>query len=99
MEQTNNQQEPPKENKYKAFVSDMFYLRVLAIIFAFAGWIIENIGMLIFYGVIDSRYRLLPFVAVVGALPYVFYGFGSPDDLHLFKLRFFKEKRPSFGQT
>ena len=60
---------------------------------AMVGWIAENIAMIIFFGVIDSRFHILPFISPYALIIPAFYlAIGDPDDFTFFGLKLFKER-------
>lgn len=81
------------ENKHVKFLGKEFFsLTILGIIFALAGWIIENIAHLLAYGIVDSRFHLLPFISPYALIPFAFAVFNSPDDIAFFNHHLFKQQ-------
>lgn len=80
------------KNTFK-FVKDLPYLGILGIIFAFLGWIVENVARLVTLGIIDSRFHFLPFISPYGLVVFALYLLiGNADEISIFGHKLFKEK-------
>lgn len=82
------------ENKrVKILGKDLIYLCFFGIIFAFLGWVAENIARGVTQGVVDSRYHILPFISPYGLVPLAYHVLlGDPDDITVFGKKIFKVK-------
>lgn len=75
------------------FGVEFVYLYLLGMIFAFIGWIAENVSKIIIGGVFDSRFHLLPFIGIYTIIPFSFHiALGNPDSITVFGKKIFKEE-------
>ena len=83
----------PNEKQFKILGVEFAYLCVMGIIFAFFGWVAENVVRVISLGIIDSRFHFLPFITPYALIPFAFHILlGSPDNLTFFGKPIFKNK-------
>ena len=81
------------EKHFKILGVEFAYLCVMGIIFAFFGWVAENVVRVISLGIIDSRFHFLPFTTPYALIPFAFHILlGSPDNLTFFGKPIFKNK-------
>ena len=79
--------------RFCIFDVELAYLTLLGIATAFIGWFVENISMLLTYGVIDARNHTLPFISVYGLIPFALHlALGNADDITVFGKKIFTEK-------
>lgn len=77
----------------KVFGKEFAYIFIIIIIGSFIGFAAENTGRLITKGILDSRYHYLPFIFGYGIAVFAMYlALGTPDDMHFFGKKLFKEK-------
>lgn len=82
-----------KETFRHKFRNDLPWLCFMGVIFASAGWIIENTAKLIGSGQIDCRFHLLPFISPYSLIPFALYSvLGNPNHLTCFGKPLFKTK-------
>lgn len=80
------------KKRLTVFGADFVYLYLIGIMFAFIGWIAENVSKIIIGGAFDSRFHLLPFIGIYAVIPFSFHiALGNPDSLAPFGKRLFKE--------
>lgn len=93
MRNKKDREENTEEKRFKIFGVEFVYLCLLGIIFAFFGWIIENLFRLVSAGVIDSRFHILPFISPYGLIVFaVHLCLKNPDDLSFFGKKIFKNE-------
>ncbi len=79
--------------RFKIFGVEFVYLYLFGIGLAFVGFVAENLARLIGFGILDSRFHILPFIS-----PYLLIVFAlhllvlDPDDLTFFGKQVFREK-------
>jgi uncharacterized membrane protein len=79
--------------RFKIFGVEFVYLYLFGIALAFIGFVAENIARLIGFGILDSRFHILPFIS-----PYALIVFAlhllilDPDDLTFFGRRVFEKR-------
>ncbi|MCD8286352.1 MAG: putative ABC transporter permease [Clostridia bacterium] len=72
---------------------EFVYLYIIGICMAFLGWAVENIARMISYGIIDSRYHILPFISPYGIIVFAFHiVVGDIDDFTFFGHKVFKSR-------
>ncbi len=80
------------QKRFKIFGVEFCYLYFLGICMACLGWIIENVGRLITYGIIDSRYHILPFISPYALIVFAFHiVLGNPDSITFFGHKVFEK--------
>ena len=74
---------------------EFVYLYLVGMIFAFIGWCAENTAKLVIGGTIDSRFHILPFIAIYVSISFAFHiALGSPNNIVFFGKRIFKSETP-----
>ncbi len=80
------------QKRLKIFGVEFVYLYFLGICMAMLGWILENVGRLVTYGVIDSRFHILPFISPYALIVFAFHlVLGNPDSITFFGHKMFKK--------
>jgi hypothetical protein len=79
-----------KNSFFTKFKHDFCYLCVIAILFSFVGFVIENVVTVIATGTIDNCNYILPFKAAYGLMAFLFYIIGKPDTPSIFGIEIIK---------
>ncbi len=78
--------------RLKIFGVEFVYLYFLGICMAFLGWVLENAGRVVTYGIIDSRFHILPFISPYALVVFAFHlVLGNPDSITFFGHKVFKQ--------
>jgi len=80
------------KNYFKILKHDLCALCILAIIFSFLGFLLDNLINLIKTGIINNDSFVLPFNASYGFMAFLFYFIGSPSEPAIFGIRLIKKK-------